>query len=313
MLTFGSDPEFMLEKDGRFFSAIPLVPGTKHKRHEMGHHFAYWDNVMAECAVEPAESKAEFVSHLRDCLQRYAALMKPYRLVARASADFPAEELACPDAQAIGCDPEYCAYELQQAVPPEDDFKKNTLRTAGGHIHLGTPVGKNPFGCIAIIRMMDLFAGTASIFLDKDKTTKRRKELYGKAGRFRQPDWGVEYRSLSNFWLTSPTLVGLILDIAAFAVEFVEEKKYEQLWTIDFDRLNDDRAWNTPGFHPSQCHHCTGYDIKELRHAIDTMDKRQGKKFLEYIYQFLPRKLFDKILELSECGPYDLYQEWKLK
>lgn len=313
MLTFGTDPEFMLFKDGQFFSAIPIMPGTKHKRHRVGEHYYYYDNVMAECAVQPAKTTAEFITNLRTCLQQFAKLVKPYQLVAQASQNYPAKELASEEAQQIGCDPEYCAYALTIAAPPEEEFRLGTLRTAGGHIHLGTPIGQQNFGCLAIIRMLDLFLGTASIFLDKDKTTKKRKDLYGKAGRFRQPEWGTEYRSLSNFWLTSPKLVALVLDICAFAVRFVGEKKYETLWTIDFDRLNDDNAWNEEGFHPSKCHICHGYDVAALRDAIDTMNKRRGKQFLEFIYKLMPRPLYDRILELAVDGPYNLYEEWKLK
>ena len=313
-LTFGSDPEFMLQKGGRFFSAIPLIPGNKHQRHAIGKHHAYYDNVMAECAVYPADNKKQFIINLRDCLQRFASLVKPYKLIAQASANYPAEELRSDESQQIGCDPEFCAYSMTIATAPEEEFRSGTLRTAGGHIHLGTPVAaENAYGCLFVIRMLDLFLGTASIFLDKDKTTKRRKELYGKAGRFRQPKWGAEYRSLSNFWLTSPKLTKLVLDLCDFTVDFVGEKQHEKLWTVDYDRLNDEKTWEDPNFNVSQCHHCVGYNVDDLRAAIDNANKRKGAEFLEFIYKFLPSKLHKRIIEMSACGPYDMYEEWGIK
>lgn len=315
---FGSDPEFMLEKNGRFFSAIPIVPGTKVKRYPLGRHHCYYDNVMAECAVAPATSPEGFVENFRDCLKRYAEQVQPYTLVPQASADFPAEELTSPESQEIGCDPEYCAYALQVAEAPQEQFKSGTLRTAGGHIHLGTHIAVegyegSTFNLLAIVRLCDLFLGTTSIFLDKDPTTQRRKQLYGRAGRFRQPPHGVEYRSLGNYWLTSPKLVILTLEICAFVVDFVESHRWEELWRIDYEKLNADESWDDPNFHPSQCHHCIGYDAAGLREAIDTMDQKKGADFLQLLHKYLPSGICKRIAALSEQGPYDFYKEWGLK
>lgn len=312
-LTFGSDPEFMLQRDGRFYSAIGLVPGTKYKRHDIGRHQAYYDNVMAECAVAPAAQKEEFIANIRDCLQRYAQLVAPFKLVPQASAEYPTDELKSKESQEIGCDPEFCAYDLAVAKPPQDEFRNGTLRTAGGHIHLGTPIGRETFGLLAIVRMLDLFLGTTSIYLDKDQTTAARKALYGKAGRFRQPEWGVEYRSLSNFWIASPKLVSLVFDICTFVVQFVKDGGYDKMWEIDMAKLNDDNSWGDPNFHPKQCHHCKGYDADALRSAIDTMNQEQGKAFLAFIRGYLPDPIFREITTLAQCGPYDFYKEWGLK
>lgn len=326
VVTFGSDPEFMLRRDGQFFSAIPIVPGTKTKRFSIGRHHIYYDNVMAECAVAPSDTSEEFVENIRDCLKRYADQVKPFELVPQASADFPKNELKSPESQEIGCDPEYDAYGMCVAEAPQDQFKSGTLRTAGGHIHLGTSLaraGENDgatYNLLAIVRLCDLFVGTASIFLDKDPTTGRRKQLYGKAGRFRQPEHGVEYRSLGNFWLTSPKLVLLILDICEFIVHFVGEGKHENgqfpLWRVDYAALNDDNSWNKDGWHPSQAHRCVGYDVTALRDAIDTMNKKTGMQFLIFACEILDREgrsdLHERITSLMDCGPYDLYKEWNL-
>jgi hypothetical protein len=312
--TFGSDPEFMLQTPARkFVSAIGIVPGDKYKRHKIGRHEYYYDNVMAECAVAPAATKKEVIENFRDCFGKFAELTAPMILVPQASADYPEMELLHEDAKAIGCDPEYCVYDLTDAVPPVQAFKDNTLRTAGGHIHLGCETAQSEFGSIFTIRMLDLFLGVPSIFMDHDKTAKRRKQLYGKAGRWRNPSHGVEYRSLSNFWLQCPKYVELIYDICEFVLEFVDQRKYLDFWTVDFDRLASDDAWNEPDFNPAHCYHCHGYDVVALRDAIDTMDKRKGKKFFNMCEELMPALIWDRVVQMSTYNLESFYTAWQIR
>jgi hypothetical protein len=302
----------MLTRDGVFRSAIGIVPGTKYKRHRIGKNHYYYDNVMAECTIEPAASKQEALANFNRAFSSFAKLVKPNILVVRASQEYPREELAHKDALEIGCDREFCCYALRDIEPPEEDFQSGALRSAGGHLHIGSKFAKESKGCLSTIRMMDLFLGTMSIYLDKDKTTKRRKELYGQAGRFRTPPHGAEYRSLGNFWLSSPKLVGFIYDMVAFIMQFVEDGGHEQFWFIDEDRLNSDDAWNEEGFDPASCHICKGYDLAALRYAIDTVDMKQGQDFLSFIKGLMPARLFNKFQVLVDEGPFDFYTEWGL-
>src|ERR1035437_8060990 len=102
--TFGSDPELMLSKDGKFYSAIGIVPGDKYERHEIGKHQFYYDNVMAECAVFPGKTRESTIKSFQDCFRKYAKLVKPYKLVVKASQNYPISELQHPEARRIGCD-----------------------------------------------------------------------------------------------------------------------------------------------------------------------------------------------------------------
>lgn len=311
--TFGSDPEFMLAKNGRICSAIGIVPGTKDKRHKIGDNCFYYDNVLAECTITPSSSKEEAIVNFRDCLQKFAALVDPCKLVPIASHNYPTSELQHKAAFEIGCKREACAYALIEPEPPEEIFLSTGLRVAGGHIHIGAKVAQDAFGCLSLIRMLDLFIGVPSIFMDHDKTSKKRKEAYGKAGRFRQPKHGAEYRSISNFWLASPELVGVIYDICAFTVAFVEEGRHKKYWFIDEDRLDDDDAWNDENFDPADCHQCTGYNVNKMRSAIDTMNKRQGRDLMKLIGTILPKNLFSEIGRISsKKSNYDMYKEWNL-
>ena len=308
--SIGTDPEFMLSKNNHFFSAIGIVPGTKEERYEIGKHEFYYDNVLAECAIAPSYSKKEFIKNIGEALRSYAKLVSPYKLVAQASQRYPSKELEHPEAKKIGCDPEDCVYLMRTLKPPQDGFQNSTLRTSGGHVHLGSDVAiENAY---FVVRMLDLFIGLPSIFIDHDTTSKERRKLYGKAGRCRLPAWGVEYRTLGNFWLNSPTFVELIYDVCEYTLDFVGKGKHLHLWSVDEVRLNSDEARMEDDFDVADCFHCNGYNLKDLRISIDNSDKRIGKKFWPLLEKLLPKQLYHSLFQLQNHQKFDLYHEWKI-
>ena len=194
----GSDPEFFLKKDGNFIPAIGLVGGNKHNVRDIGFGGLLEDNVMVEFNIPPATSAEEFSSNLERVLSFIKEELAEYEFAYVPSADFPLELLQSPQAKEFGCEPDYNAYSLQMNIAP-DPMQLGGLRFAGGHVHIGydNPSIKQTQ---AIIKAMDLYLGIPALFLDTDD---RRRQYYGKAGTCRPKSYGVEYRSLSNFWLSS--------------------------------------------------------------------------------------------------------------
>jgi len=309
MITFGSDPEFMLQDvDGNLKSAIGVVPGSKTKRHDLGDgHAAYFDNVLAECSIRPGTSADDAVESHKECFQRYAQLVNPYRLTVRASGEYPAAECAHKEAQRFGCDPEFCAYELAIIDPPTC---AGLFRSAGGHIHIGFNGGadftKNQVAAdvnvyelnvavgwnrLSVIRMADLFIGIPSLFLDKDPTSRTRRKLYGVAGSHRPCElYGVEYRSLSNFWLARPSLVRLMYGLAQFCVDTVmEDRQHEAIW---------DKHLVSEG----------------VRKAINDWDMDAGQDYMRVVREYLPKPLLEQIEEeFGQDGADDFYEQWEIK
>lgn len=318
MFTFGSDPEFMLfhKSDSKYktpVSAIKHIPGSRYSRHRIGNHECFYDNVLAECAIKYGETKEETVENIRDCFQQLSKILKSKDLVFQAIAarEYPAKELDDPEALKAGCDPETCVYSLTE-IEKEDVFHYTKLRSAGGHIHLGAEVLEEPYKDTSAVKMLDLFLGIPSIFIDHDKSSKKRKELYGQAGRYRQKDYGVEYRTLGNFWLNSPKYVELIYDICMFTVDFVNKNRHLEYWRIDTEQLEDDDCWNDPDWTPSQCYECKGYDVVKLRMAIENMDRKTGKEFMKLIQDVLPPEIFKRIEQATTDNMPNLYEEWGL-
>jgi hypothetical protein len=173
------------------------------------------DNVALEFNIPPASGREEFImsiertlKFLGDAMQEHHGLM----IVNTSAESFPDSELLDPQAQEFGCDPDYNAY--TGARNPRPSATDKNLRSCGGHIHVGYDITK----CDGkeIIKSMDLHLGVPSVLIDKGE---KRKQLYGKAGAYREKVYGVEYRTLSNFWIFSEKLIGWAWDNTRRAVD----------------------------------------------------------------------------------------------
>lgn len=305
-ITFGSDPELLIVDDNNDpKSAIDIIHGSPDDRVTiLGHQF-YYDNVLAECAVKPGSSKKEVLNNFKECLGIYADIVKPYKLSVTACVDFPADQLNNEIARKAGCAIDSCAYELKMKDPPKDLIKNGNMRSCGGHIHLGSELlasdGPEP---ILAIYMLDLFIGVSSLHLDRDPTSLRRRLIYGKAGRYRSKDYGLEYRSLGNFWLMSPKMTELIYNLSIFVHEFIESKKAWDLWKFDENALYSGEsmadAWT-----------CTVYNTDDLRNGIDTGNKDITRPHFDLAKELMPkglRKDMQKLIDRDSDG--DFYKNW---
>lgn len=137
----GTDPELFLvsQKTGKVKSAVRVIPGTKerpHKVKELGKGFALQtDNILAEFNVPPTNSKSEFIKNILKMQQYIKELAQTKNpdldIKCMASAHVPKTELRSKQAQAFGCDGDYCVYTGTQNEilrTPDSD-----LRSAGSN------------------------------------------------------------------------------------------------------------------------------------------------------------------------------------
>lgn len=244
LIALGADPEVMLlTAKGTPKSAEGLFGGTKDNPKEMGigpGFFVQEDNVAAEYNIPPSINAKDFSNNIIKGLAYIRAEAKKHKLkvVLESALHFPEEELATKHCQTLGCDPDYNIWTLAinpRPVPPK------TLRTAAGHVHVSW---RNPTNQqkIAMVRAMDLFLGVPSILVTKQN---ERRKLYGAAGAFRDKPYGVEYRTLDNFWLgTEPYRRHIFTQVQAAVhtinmeqemfMEILEESKEEIINTINY-------------------------------------------------------------------------------
>lgn len=77
-----------------------------------------------------------------------------------------------------------------------------------------------------MVKAMDATVGLESVLLDPDT---ERKKLYGKAGCFRFREYGIEYRSLSNFWIKSNESLKWSWNTTMKAIDLVNSGKIEEV------------------------------------------------------------------------------------
>jgi hypothetical protein len=213
----GADVELFVQnrKTKEIISAEGLVQGTKDNPFvfdaENPHFATSLDNVLAEFGIPPATNKVEFYNYLRKS-RTFIEKSLPMDLCTAVlpAAELDPQWLTTRQAKRFGCEPDYNAYTMKHNFAPKAN--NPNLRSAGGHIHIGYAEAE-PFSKGAwyepdveralLVRALDLHIGIPSVIMEPDN---KRKELYGKAGAFRPKEYGVEYRTLSNYYMQSKKL-----------------------------------------------------------------------------------------------------------
>lgn len=207
--TIGCDPEVFLKRGGEVVSAIGKVGGTKANPIPVKGGTLQEDNILAEIGIDPAKDRHTFVQRVQGVL----GILKERTgcdLDIASSHTFTKEWLLKQggNALAFGCDRDYNIYTGSANPRPPG---RTLVRGAGGHVHIGVSSADIP----SLIKTLDLYLAVPAVIMDPD--TERRK-VYGKAGCYRKKPYGVEYRTLSNFWLRDKELMEWLYDRTIRAV-----------------------------------------------------------------------------------------------
>jgi len=202
MITIGTDTEiFARDKMGRAIALCGKIGGSKEepKQLKLGKGFCVQeDNVAVEFNIPPVNSVDYWNRFIEATLKEVSTLLASMSLyfTEDVAISFDKDQLIHPNALVFGCEPDYNAWTKMENSKPTCD--NPALRTAGGHIHVGTRGN-----IIHAVEAMDLFLGVPSVLLDDSPASMSRRTLYGKAGAMRPKSYGFEYRVLSNFWVFS--------------------------------------------------------------------------------------------------------------
>lgn len=281
---FGSDPEFFFKDPftGQVVGSEKVLEGCKDGQIKTGYGKVVIDGVQAELNPTTSSCRQTAASYiamnLRSVQDRLRELKSPLKVSFDSVVEVSKEELkSLSDRSRIfGCAPSFNIYDMEAKVGA--DAATYRIRAAGGHIHMGGLPSKiywdfkihGKYGGPKVngktvetderrrlIPIFDLVVGNTCVLLDRNPLQAERRKYYGRAGEFRLPQHGVEYRTPSNFWLRSYPLMSLVFGLARYGMSVLATTLYHEgvkgqdlekdlLEKVDFQKLI--KAINTNDF-----------------------------------------------------------------
>lgn len=210
----GTDPEFFITKAGSIVPAFDHLPD----KHGSGDGL-FWDGFQAETTVEPpwlydrANGTLELAHSVGDQLRKLTK--KGLNIAPQSVWHVPKDMLQfAADAHvALGCDPSRNAYAVEGRRVLEP--RRLEWRFAGGHVHFSLSSWERDRNLVRyLVKTLDAGLGIPSVCLAQNYDHFIRRRYYGLAGEYRLPLHGLEYRTLSNYWLIDPVAFALTFDLA---------------------------------------------------------------------------------------------------
>lgn len=255
----GADPEFFFTAHGKTIGAEKVLPKEGIKA-DYGGGKIIIDGIQAELNPNASHCRAYVGNNIRECFKEVHQQLKKFpdtKTDFSQAVEITTEEMRSldPSSKQFGCTPSKNAYTDKNGVKIKN-AARYYKRTAGGHIHLGH--NKNPKLMEImekprrVAQMLDIVAGNTFVLIDRDPGNIERRKNYGKAGEFRTPPHGFEYRTPSNFWLRSYQLTAFALGMARFAINILasttETNDFEQKIRSKVDMRKIRKAINTNDF-----------------------------------------------------------------
>ena len=226
----GSDPEvFVVDKNNKMIPSFKFLKSKEDK--SLGRtsgQAIFWDGFQAEfniLAGSCLDSRCYSTSQgLFDLLQLAQKYDKDAKLSVQTTFDIDQETLneSKPEHVAFGCMPSLNIYDMKGI---QADGRDVPFRSAGGHIHFGI---RNLFEKVSakekkilverIVKSLDAILGVACVSLFEKYDDPRRRLMYGLAGEYRLPKHGLEYRTLSNAWLSHPLIMNMVFELGRRAL-----------------------------------------------------------------------------------------------
>lgn len=254
--TTGSDPEMFVVRGRDHANLLPAFkflptqeeavknnpspsPSTFYKPNVPA--YSYRDGFAAECFINPCSCHGYFINYLRDGLKSILASARNFDRTAKLTIQntFAIPQITMDEATetdvALGCQPSKNAYNNFPELPR--DGREFRMRFAGGHVHLGISEEKN-VDTEEAVKSIDIIAGIPAVAAFASIDNPIRRQFYGRAGEYRKPAHGIEYRTLSNAWLVSGPIAHIFLSLCRAGLK-VGVNKLRPLFEIPEEKVQE--------------------------------------------------------------------------
>lgn len=239
--TFGCDPEFFFRLRRRVIGSEHVIPAGGL---DTGWGKAVIDGVQAELNPTSDTCRANIANRISRLFKEIDLKLKRIETETGKAikVDFSRTvkisktelEKLNPNNQVFGCTPSKSAYNDTASKIGQVNPLAYRYRSAGGHIHIGGFYGllKNSFESDPdkIVKLLDVIVGNTFVLLDRDKGNVTRRKMYGRAGEYRTPKHGLEYRVLSNVWLQDYRLMSLAMGLTRLALGIANSVDFDLYW-----------------------------------------------------------------------------------
>ena len=212
-ITIGTDAEVFFKEGNYITSAVGTIGGTKKNPIPIGNDcFAQEDNILAEFNIPPVTNVTDFVEYIEYCKDWLEITHPEFSLHYASSEKIERWLLLDSEARHFGCSPDCIVdYKSDRDHQTEDEMEEcliskgaSMIRTSGFHIHIGydnPDIETNR----EIVKLFEKYVTMPLILEDVDDYDRRT--MYGKAGSYRNKEYGVECRSLGGYFLKNKTTI----------------------------------------------------------------------------------------------------------
>lgn len=233
-MTFGCDPEGFFLFGTKPIGSERVIPEAG--LGPIGKPLVIRDGVQFELNPTPKWAPSQLSRSLQDCfiLLRKAVTGRENVYVCLDDlVEVEREELnsLSERSRILGCSPSLNVYGDKPITVNPLTYMK---RTAAGHLHLGldnTYIYNSRMDVdhrSRLVPHLDIFVGNTCVLLDRSLHAVERRLNYGRAGEYRLPPHGLEYRVPSNFWLRHYALMSLVFDMAIIACSTLQTTLFGQ-------------------------------------------------------------------------------------
>jgi hypothetical protein len=236
----GSDPEiFVLDANGKIIPSWEFLPSKEKPKKYQGYGGAatkqnmFWDGFQAEFNIEAGtclDYRSDAIwSGLKAMITEARKYNKDAKLTIQSTMNVDKKLLksAADEHVQFGCTPSLNAYGMEGL---KLDGREVPFRSAGGHIHIGCKNYIKKEGTAErYVKALDKILGVACVSLFANFDDPRRRSMYGLAGEYRLPKHGLEYRTLSNAWLSHPVIYNMVFELCRKVIG-LEQKDLMEFW-----------------------------------------------------------------------------------
>lgn len=224
-ITYGADPEAFFSRGGTVIGSEKVIPGEG-----LGGKTLIQDGVAFEFnprASTTPKGVGKNLSAAFKTLEKRLGEVDGVEALFVPLVDVEAGELASlsEESRRFGCAPSLNIY---RAKPIGIDGATYLKRSGAGHPHFGLsePIFVPKKGIderTRLVPLFDIIVGNTCVLLDREPGQEERRKYYGRAGEFRLPKHGIEYRTPSNFWLYGYPLFSLVAGLGKGAIDVLSE------------------------------------------------------------------------------------------